>query len=103
MNIQGRGAAESENGLKTTISAFTERKINIETIVGDNEFEAVRKKLIPVHVEIVVADEHDTHMERIRIAVKDRTRCDLQNMTCKKCPKLMVVSSQEANITWIIF
>ena len=36
MNTQGRGATEAENGLNTTISEFTARKINIETIVGYN-------------------------------------------------------------------
>ena len=34
--MQGRGATEAENGLNTTISEFTARKINIETIVGYN-------------------------------------------------------------------
>ena len=58
MNMQGCGATEAENGLKTTISAFTAHKINIYMIVGDNHFEAVRKSLIPVHVEIVCANKH---------------------------------------------
>ena len=43
MNMQGRGANESENDLKKTIPAFTARKINIDTIVGDNEFEVLGK------------------------------------------------------------
>ena len=43
MNTQGRGKTEAENCLKTTISEFTARKINIETIVYDNNFETVRK------------------------------------------------------------
>ena len=34
MNIQGYGSTEAENGLKTTISAFTARKVKIKTIVG---------------------------------------------------------------------
>ena len=58
MNMQGCGATEPANGLNTTISVFTERKINIETIVGDKKFEAVCKACIPLHVEIVGADEH---------------------------------------------
>ena len=101
MNIQGRGANESANGLKTTISAFTARKINIETIVGDNEFEALLKALIPVQVEIVGSDEHEGRVGRLIRTVKERTRCDFQNVPYKKCPKLMVVSSLEANITWL--
>ena len=55
MNMQRRGATEAANGLKTTTSAFTAHKINSETIVGENDFEAVRKSLIPVHIEIVGA------------------------------------------------
>ena len=51
INIQGGGSTEAENGLKTTISAFTARKMNIEMIVGYNKFEAVHKSLRPVHVE----------------------------------------------------
>ena len=43
MNMQGRGSTESENSLNTTISFFTARKTNIETIVGDKKFEAVHK------------------------------------------------------------
>ena len=38
MNMQGCGATEAENGLRTTISAFTAHKINIETIVSGKEF-----------------------------------------------------------------
>ena len=44
--MQGRGATESENGIKTTISEFTARKINIEKN-GDNNFEEVCELLIP--------------------------------------------------------
>ena len=62
MNMQVRGSTESKNGLKTIISSFTARKINIETIVGDNEFEAVRKAIRPVHVEILGSDEHEGHV-----------------------------------------
>ena len=64
MNMQGRGETEASNGLKTTISAFAARKINIETIVGANDFEAVHKTLIPVHFEIVIvgSDEHEDHV-----------------------------------------
>ena len=40
-------------------------------------------------------------MERLIYTFKERTRCDFQNIPYKKCPKLMVVSSLEANITWI--
>ena len=43
MNIKGCGATEASNGLKTTISSFTARKINIEMIVGDKKFEALRR------------------------------------------------------------
>ena len=101
MNMQGHGSTEAENCLNANISAFTARKINIETIVGDNEFEAVCKALIPVHIEILGADEYEGHVERLICIVKERTRCNYQNMPYKKCPKLMVVSSLEANITWI--
>ena len=101
MNMQGRGATEAANFLKTTISAFTAGKINIETIVGDNNFEEVRKSLSPVHVEIVGSDEHEGHVESIIRTFKERTIFDFQNMTYKKFPKLMVMSSLEANITWI--
>ena len=50
INMQGHGETEEENGLKTTTSFFIARKINIETIVGDNKFEEVLKSLRPVHV-----------------------------------------------------
>ena len=103
MNIQGRGATEVENGLKTTISAFTARKVNIETIVGDNKFEAVRKSLISFHDKIVGAGEIEGHVERLVHTVKERTRCDFQNILYKKYPKLMAVSSLEANGTWLNF
>ena len=83
-NMQGYGSTESENGLRTTISEFKARKINIETIVGDNEFEAVRKALIPFHIEIVGADEHEGHVERLIGTVKERTICYYQNMPYKK-------------------
>ena len=39
MNMQGHGATEEAYDLKTTISAFTAFKINIETIVCDNNYE----------------------------------------------------------------
>ena len=62
MNMQGRGATEEANGLNTTISDFTSRKINIDMRVGDNNFQAVHKALRPVHVEILGADEHEVHV-----------------------------------------
>ena len=40
-------------------------------------------------------------MERLIRIVRESTICDYQNMTYKKCPKIMVVSSLEANITCI--
>ena len=40
-------------------------------------------------------------MESIIRTVKDHTRCDLQNIPYKKCPKLMLVSYLEENITWM--
>ena len=101
MNMQGRGSTEAESGLNTTISAFAARKINIEPIVGDINFQAVHKALRPVHVDIVGADEHEGYMERLICTVKYRTRCYLQNMTYKKFLKFMVVPSLEANTTWI--
>ena len=61
-NIQVHGATASENGIKTAISAFTARKINIGKIIGDYEFGVVCKKLRPVHFEIVGADEHEYHV-----------------------------------------
>ena len=39
-------------------------------------------------------------MESLIRTVKERTRCDFQNMPYNKFPKLMVVSSLEANIIW---
>ena len=62
INMQGCGSTEAENGLKTTISAFTVRKINIETIVFDKECEALRKSLRSVHIKIVGDDEHEDHV-----------------------------------------
>ena len=62
MNMQGCGTTEAENGINTTISAFTARKININTIVGDNGFEAVHKSLRPVDVEIIGSDECEGHL-----------------------------------------
>ena len=58
-NKQGRGATKSSNGLKNTISQFTSRKINIETVVINDKFEAVRESQRPVHVKIVGLDEHE--------------------------------------------
>ena len=70
INMQGRGATEAVNGLKTTISVFTACKINIETIVGDNKFETVCTALRPVYVEIVGVDEHESYVERLILTVK---------------------------------
>ena len=47
------------------------------------------------------ADEHEGHVDRLMCKVKDRTICDYHNMTYNKCPKLVVVSYLEANITWL--
>ena len=99
--MPGCVSTEAANGTKTTISVFTARKINIEMIAGDNEFEAVHKASIPVHVEILGADKHEDHVERLIHTVKESTRCDFHNFPYKKCPKLMLVSSLEGNITWL--
>ena len=101
MKMQGSGATEAENGLNTTISSFTARKIKIETIFGDNKVETLCKLLRPVHIEIVGSDEHQVHVERIIRTVEKRIRCDFQNIPYIKCPILMVVSSLESNINWI--
>ena len=53
-------------------------------VVGNNKFEAVREALIPVHVEILVADEQNIHVGRLIHTVKKRTRCDFQNMIYNK-------------------
>ena len=98
-NMQGSGATEPANGLKTIISAFTACKINIEMIVVNNKFDSVRRSLRPFHVEIVGADKHEGHVERLIRTVNEHKICDFQNMPYKKFPKLMVVSSLEANIT----
>ena len=84
---------------KETISAFTKCKINIQVVVGDNKFEAVRKSLTPVHVNIVGAGEHEGSVERIIHIDKDSKMCDSHNIPFKKWPKLMVLLSLEANIT----
>ena len=97
--MPGCVSTESVNGPKTTISVFTARKINIEMIAGDNEFEAVHKASIPVHVEILGADKHEVHVERIIRTVKESTICNIQNIPYNNCPKLMVVSYLESNIT----
>ena len=101
INMLGSVATEAANCLKTTISSFTACKINIEMIVGDNKFEVVRKSSIPVHVEILGADKHEVHVERIIRTVKESTICGFHNLPYKKCPKLMLVSSLEGNITWL--
>ena len=98
MNIQGRGANEASNSLNTTILEFTACHINIEIVVDTNDFEAVRQALIPLHVKIVSVNEHVGHVERLIRTVKERTRCDYHNTPHKKFPKLMAVSSIEANI-----
>ena len=103
MNIKGRGATEAANCIKTTIPVFTAFKINIQMLVGDNKFESVSKSLRPVQVEIVSDDEHEGHVQRLILTVKGVTRCGFHNIPYKKCPKRMVVSSLEANITWINF
>ena len=90
--MQGRESTEAENGLKKTISAFTACKIKIETVVGDKKFDSVCKALIPVHVEIVGADEHEGCVERLIRTVKELTICDFHNIPYKKCPKFMLVS-----------
>ena len=89
MNMQGNVGTEALNGIKKTISAFTARKINIETIVGDNKFEASHKSLRPAHVEIVGADEHEGHVERFINTVKEHTRCYFQKIPYKQGPELM--------------
>ena len=97
--MQRRGATKGSNILKTTTSAFTAQKINIEMVVGDNKFEAPCEALIPVHVKIVGVDEHKVHVERLIRTVNESTICDFQNIPDNKCPKLMVVSYLESNIT----
>ena len=87
----------ASNSLRTTISLFTACQIILETGVNDNEFEAVRKALTPVNAKIVVTDEHKGNVERLVHTVKKDTRCDFQN----NFPKLMGVSSLEANTTWL--
>ena len=40
-------------------------------------------------------------VERLIFTVKELTSCDFRDMPYKKFPKLMVVSSLEADITWL--
>ena len=40
-------------------------------------------------------------MDRLVCTVKDLARYGFRNIPYKKCPKLMAVSSIEANITWL--
>ena len=50
MNIQGSGATKTEKGINTTISAFTELQINVETTVVNSNFGAVCESLILVNI-----------------------------------------------------
>ena len=91
-HINGKKATkdEMEEGIKKAINVYHSRGIHVHNVNTDNEFECIKDDILPVHLNVVAAEEHVGDVERSIRTVKEGTRCDIQRLPYTHYPRAMV-------------
>ena len=82
---------------------FTEQNNPVHTLLGDNEFEAVREDLeaIGVTVNISAKEEHVPEIERQHRVVKERARSIVQTLPYQVMPRKMRIALIHNVVFWL--
>ena len=79
-----------DEGMKKAINVYHSRGIHVHNVNTDNEFECIKDDILPVHLNVVAAEEHVGDVERSIRTVKEGTRCDIQRLPYTHYPRAMV-------------
>jgi hypothetical protein len=68
---------------------FTEQNQPIHTILGDNEFEAIKKDMteLGIEVNVMAKEEHVPEIERQHRVIKERAKAVIQTLPYRRMPK----------------
>ena len=71
---------DMEDGIKKVINVYRSRGIHVHTINTCNKFEYIKKTIQLVHLNVIVAKEHVSDVERSTRTVEEGTRGDIQRL-----------------------
>jgi hypothetical protein len=82
---------------------FTKQNQPMHTILGDNEFEAIREDMMELGVEVNVTakEEHVPEIERQHRVIKERAWAVIQTLPYKNIPKKMRIALVQNVIFWL--
>jgi len=82
---------------------FTEQNQPVHTILGDNEFEAIKEDMLElgVSVNITAREEHVPEIERQHRVIKERARAIIQTLPYKCMPKRMRIALIQNVVFWL--
>jgi hypothetical protein len=82
---------------------FTEQNQPVHTILGDNEFEAIREDMLELGVEVnmTAKEEHVPEIERQQRVIKERARAVIQTLPYGSMPKKMRIALIQNVIFWL--
>ena len=78
--------------IQAVIKLYAVRGFVVCDIHADAEFECIREDVLPIHLDIVPADDHVGEIERSNRTVKERARACVHGLPFRRIPKLVVVS-----------
>jgi len=73
---------------------FTEQNQPVHTILGDNEFEAIKDDMTEMGIEenVLAKEEHVPKIERQHRVIKERARAVIQTLPYRRMPKKMRIT-----------
>ncbi|MFN9983226.1 MAG: hypothetical protein ACK53Y_25080, partial [bacterium] len=82
---------------------FTEENQPVRTILGDNEFEAIREDMtiLGIEVNVTAKEEHVPEIERQHRVIKERARAVIQTLPYRSMPKKMRVALVHNVVFWL--
>jgi len=82
---------------------FTEDNQPIHTILGDNEFEAIKEDMLELGVEVNVTakKEHVPEIERQHRVIKEKARAVIQTLPFRNMPRKMRIALIQNVVFWL--
>jgi len=82
---------------------FSEQNQPVHTILGDNEFEAIREDMaiLGVAVNITAREEHVPEIERQHRVIKERARAVIQTLPYRSVPRKMRIALIQNVVFWL--
>ena len=78
--------------LQAVLWLYAARGFLVCDIHADTEFECIRADVLPIHLDVVAADDHVGEIERSNRTVKERARACVHGLPFRRIRKLLVVS-----------